>query len=283
MEHRRRHSPAHHPTPCIQLFWQAVSWRRSRDDGYTDPCYTHGTPPKPHGGWGPALTPPYDDVAGILTMLYHCARLQQLSPRSVGLLDSTLAALLAIRTPAGNLPTVYGREDEGLVHWCHGAPGMPALIEAALAARTPTPSPPSQQPAAAASPSSLSRETLLDAAIRAGEIVWTRGLLTKGYGLCHGVSGNAYTFLTLYRITNEPGQLARAHAFASMLHDADLAAAISATDDPQRRGPPGVPDSPQSLMEGSAGVACFLLDLARASEGSAAECRAAFPGWEVPV
>jgi hypothetical protein len=41
----------------------------------------------------------------------------------------------------------------------------------------------------------------LAAALRAGELVWTHGLLKKGPGLCHGVSGNAYALLRLYKTT----------------------------------------------------------------------------------
>lgn len=41
----------------------------------------------------------------------------------------------------------------------------------------------------------------LPAALRAGELVWQQGLLFKGPGLCHGVSGNAYALLRLYKTT----------------------------------------------------------------------------------
>ena len=37
----------------------------------------------------------------------------------------------------------------------------------------------------------------LDAAVDCREVVWDQGLLRKGYGLCHGVVGNAHTFLQL--------------------------------------------------------------------------------------
>ena len=40
----------------------------------------------------------------------------------------------------------------------------------------------------------------LQAAVDAGEVVWKRGLL-KRVGICHGISGNAYVFLSLYRLT----------------------------------------------------------------------------------
>lgn len=47
-------------------------------------------------------------------------------------------------------------------------------------------------------------------ALQCGEVVWHYGLLKKGYGLCHGVAGNAYTFLALYRQTQEAKHLYRA-------------------------------------------------------------------------
>lgn len=44
-------------------------------------------------------------------------------------------------------------------------------------------------------------EKYLNAAVKFADIVWQRGLLTKGYGLCHGVSGNSYTFMSLFQLT----------------------------------------------------------------------------------
>lgn len=47
-------------------------------------------------------------------------------------------------------------------------------------------------------------------AMQCGEVIWHRGLLKKGYGLCHGAAGNAYAFLALYKLTQEPRHLYRA-------------------------------------------------------------------------
>jgi len=44
-------------------------------------------------------------------------------------------------------------------------------------------------------------EKYLNAAVQYADIVWKRGLLTKGYGLCHGVSGNSYAFMSLFQLT----------------------------------------------------------------------------------
>ena len=42
-------------------------------------------------------------------------------------------------------------------------------------------------------------ERLLDAARKAGECVWRLGLLHKGPGLCHGISGGGFSLLALHR------------------------------------------------------------------------------------
>ena len=143
---------------------------------------------------------------------------------------------------------------------CHGAPGLPALIAAAIEA------------------DGDADGALLEAARRAGEVVWERGVILKGNGLCHGVAGNGYAFLSLHRLTGEPEQLERARAFAALLEEPALPEAISRQPDPQRRVR-GKPDSPLSLMEGAAGVLCYLLDVHRAAQG--ASDAEGFPGWEI--
>lgn len=55
----------------------------------------------------------------------------------------------------------------------------------------------------------------LDTAKRSSEVVWKRGLLTKGNGICHGVAGNGYAFLCLKSADATDGQhLNRARGFA---------------------------------------------------------------------
>lgn len=41
-------------------------------------------------------------------------------------------------------------------------------------------------------------------------MIWQYGLLKKGYGLCHGTAGNAYSFLALYSLTQNMKYLYRA-------------------------------------------------------------------------
>jgi len=50
----------------------------------------------------------------------------------------------------------------------------------------------------------------LNAARRFADVIWKRGLLRKGYGICHGVAGNAYGLLCMYQITGEEEYLWKA-------------------------------------------------------------------------
>lgn len=192
-------------------------------------------------------------VVGVLAMLFHCYGVLKVENQQ--LVQATLQKLLSIRFRSGNMPIILGESCDEHVHWCHGAPGLIALLNAAIAVLGDT-------------------DGILSRAVQeAGNVVWQRGVILKGNGLCHGISGNAYTFLSIYRLTGDTNQLKRAEAFATLLTDKRLQQAIRQHHDPQRCVC-GIPDSPRSLMEGSAGVVCFLLDCANPTTAS-------FPGWEM--
>ena len=104
-----------------------------------------------------------------------------------------------------------------------------------------------------------------DAAIEAGEVVWKNGLVKK-VGLADGVAGNAYAFLSLYRLTGESVYKERAKAFASFLyHNATKLVNMEQTS---------AVDNACSLFQGLAGTACLWFDLL-APESSK------FPGYEL--
>jgi len=191
-------------------------------------------------------------VIGVLAMLFHCRSL--LSAESETLIGLLLDRLVGSRFPSGNLPIQVEETRDEHVHWCHGAPGLPGLL------------------AAAAYAFGGSDAKMRKAAFDASEVIWERGVLTKGYGLCHGISGNGYAFLSLYRWTGESAYLQRAQAFAALLYDTAVQQIIRCQTDPQRKVR-GTPDSPRSLMEGDAGVVCFLIDMISPSTSR-------FPGWE---
>ena len=57
----------------------------------------------------------------------------------------------------------------------------------------------------------------LQTALKCGDVVWKRGLLTKGYSICHGVAGNAYTLLVLYQLTGVSQKCSQFYGWRSPL------------------------------------------------------------------
>lgn len=108
-------------------------------------------------------------------------------------------------------------------------------------------------------------EQLLQAAEIASDVVWNRGLLRR-VGLCHGVSGNAYVFLSLYRATGNAKHLFRAMSFASF--------ALDRAESLIKSGEMHGGDHPYSLFEGQGGMAALFFDVVIPSESR-------FPGYEV--
>uniref|UniRef100_A0A8C9WIM0 LanC-like protein 2 n=1 Tax=Scleropages formosus TaxID=113540 RepID=A0A8C9WIM0_SCLFO len=129
---------------------------------------------------------------------------------------------------SGNYPSSLSNETDRLVHWCHGAPGVVHVLLMAHKV--------------------FKEEKYLKDAVDCGEVIWQRGLLRKGYGICHGTAGNGYSFLSLYHATQEKKYLYRACKFAEWCLD---------------YGTHGcrIPDRPYSLFEGMAGAIHYLSDV----------------------
>ena len=84
----------------------------------------------------------------------------------------------------GNYPPIaeeYRDDWNELVHWCHGAPGVVYLLAKAFLV--------------------WKDDRYLAAALRCGELIWNRGLLKKGPGICHGIAG---TYVTIFRPNLRP-------------------------------------------------------------------------------
>ncbi|KAI3686277.1 hypothetical protein L1987_79951 [Smallanthus sonchifolius] len=158
---------------------------------------------------------------------------------------STLFYMIKNRLPSGNYPSSEGSESDRLVHWCHGAPGVTLTLAKAAKA--------------------FGDEELRKAALEAGEVVWERGLL-KRVGICHGISGNAYVFLSLYRLTGDVKFLYRAKAFAAFLHEKS---AMLISQGTMHGG-----DHPFSLFEGVGGMVYLFMDMVEPLE-------ARFPSYEL--
>ncbi|XP_068165350.1 glutathione S-transferase LANCL1 [Antennarius striatus] len=146
-----------------------------------------------------------------------------------------------LKFPSGNYPTSVGDDQDLLVHWCHGSPGVIYMLLQAHKV--------------------FGAPQYLDDALGCGEVVWRFGLLRKGYGLCHGAAGNAYTFLALYRQTQDPKHLYRACMFADWCMNYGKHGCRTA-------------DTPFSLFEGMAGTIYFLADLLQ-------PLKARFPAFEL--
>ncbi len=170
-------------------------------------------------------------VSGILLALLDVHAHVGPLPQEVRIrIHATLEYLHSLRLPSGNYPTRPTKDEaDHLVQWCHGAPGVLLLFVRAY--------------------ESFAEPKYLAWAESAADVVWTRGLLTKGNGLCHGVAGNAYCFLSLYRAAGNDIYLHRARVFALAAQDDFLT---------QHQG---MPDHPYSLFEGHAGLLMLYADL----------------------
>ncbi|CAL1406603.1 unnamed protein product [Linum trigynum] len=187
--------------------------------------------------WGAA-----HGLAGIMHGLMDV----ELTPDEISDVKGTLYYMIKNRFPSGNYPaSEEDRVRDVLVHWCHGAPGITlTFIKAAKV---------------------FGDTDFLEAAMDAAELIWNRGLL-KRVGMCHGISGNAYVFLSLYRMTGNHQFIYRGKAFACFLLDR-AHKLISAGE--MQGG-----DSPHSLFEGIGGMAYLHLDMID-------PLKSRFPGYEL--
>lgn len=178
---------------------------------------------------------------GILYMLLEANK--YLSKDQLKLIRDAINFVESTKYASCNYPSSIGSETDWLVHWCHGAPGvMHMLIKAYQVYRD---------------------KSLFESALQCGEVIWKRGLLRKGFGLCHGIAGNAYAFLHLYQLTRDLRHLYRAGKFAQFYFENRDKIAWRA-------------DSQASLYEGYAGLAYFLSDLLNPSE-------AKFPAFQLTI
>ncbi|KAK1405362.1 Lanthionine synthetase C-like protein 1 [Heracleum sosnowskyi] len=186
--------------------------------------------------WGTA-----HGLAGIMHVLMDL----ELKPDEREDVKATLKYMVNNRLPSGNYPAAEDDKNDVLVQWCRGAPGIAlTLVKAAQV---------------------FEDKEFLEAAIGAAEVVWNRGLLRR-VGICHGISGNAYVFLSLYQLTKNKEFLYRSKAFASYLLDRSHKLISS--------GEMHGGDAPYSLFEGLGGLAYLFLDMVQPTE-------AKFPAYEL--
>ncbi|XP_023939957.2 lanC-like protein 3 homolog [Bicyclus anynana] len=171
-------------------------------------------------------------ISFILQMLLSVPGYLEFNKSAALDIKSTIDFVLSLQTEEGNWPCCMeeiGLAEHKLVHWCHGAPGTVYLMAKAYLV--------------------FKEQKYLNACVKAEEVVWSKGLLRKGPGICHGVAGNGYVFLLLFRLTGD----------VNFLHKAKLFAAFMSSDEFLRDA--RLPDNPESLYEGTAGTVCFLADV----------------------
>jgi hypothetical protein len=172
-------------------------------------------------------------VVGILQMILslHPDELKELEKEGLlTKLRNTINELDAYCLPSGNLDSsihAESKRSDQLVQWCHGAPGHVLLLVKASQV--------------------FQDEVYLEKAKRiALDVIWPRGLLRKGVGLCHGIAGNAYALLAIGRIDMSFRGMAQFFANFALSHLDELE---------------GKPDRPYSLFEGLGGLCTLAIDL----------------------
>ncbi len=193
---------------------------------------------------------------GILYLLMKAAEATGVGkdPALMDLLRRTCEYMVTLQFGTGNFPMSFGGKKDNMVQFCHGAPGaIPALLEAHKLFKS---------------------ESFLSAALKAGETVWTRGILLKGNGLCHGITGNAYMLHSIYAYTADVRWKYRAHMFADASWNEIIQTVVKKHKDPGRISV-GISDTPYSLMEGLGGTVVFYADLLHDTP------EMLFPGYEL--
>ncbi|KAJ3781677.1 hypothetical protein GGU10DRAFT_99905 [Lentinula aff. detonsa] len=186
-------------------------------------------------------------VAGILHVLLMCPA-DMIAPYIPDILQ-TVEWLITYQDDEGNWPTSlkqrYSQRND-LVQWCHGAPGM-LILFATLIRR------------AVRNPELFHLTTpflgsLSEALQRGANIVYHKGLLRKGVGLCHGSGGCVYALLA----ASDAMGLWKNHDssrvyFLRAIHLAHLATSYSQLTLAKEMT---TPDKPWSLYGGVAGMCC---------------------------
>ncbi|KAI0794818.1 hypothetical protein C8Q75DRAFT_747552 [Abortiporus biennis] len=214
-------------------------------------------------------------VAGILQILI-CTPPEIIAPHW-DLVANTARWLVDIQLPDGNWPTKAVRnmfnaqdenEDTQLVQWCHGAPGLLIFLSSLLRRYRQY-----HSPSTLALPHDLMTSTR-NAIMRGGELIYKRGLLRKGVGLCHGIGGNVYALLSVSdALDNGNGYGVGTGEDSLTIHDTrisvwlyravHLAQLATAYDNLTQRGQMNTPDRPYSLYEGLGGMCCAWAEIVR--------------------
>lgn len=120
----------------------------------------------------------FPDAAGILTVLLQCPR--SIIRPHLDLITTTITHLTTLASYNGHLPTSLPAKhrSDSLVQICHGSPGL-LLLLSTFRGKFPN-------------------KYLLDwddVERKASRAIWEEGLVRKGLGVCHGVTGEPACYL----------------------------------------------------------------------------------------
>ncbi|KAL4493681.1 hypothetical protein ABPG72_004174 [Tetrahymena utriculariae] len=177
----------------------------------------------------------------LMNAIKQNPQLKQLQNLNVeNLIQKSILFCASLQMQSGNFPSgIHHKETDFLVQFCHGSPG--AVVPLILASQL------------------FGVQNLLELAKRAGEDIWKFGILKKGFGICHGISGNAYAFVALYNFTKDLKWLYYCFTFLQIQKNKQIMDIISKFDLPDRFIV-GTSDYPFSYMIGLAGDISLFTD-----------------------
>ena len=178
------------PAASTLALARAVVARGARLAG-ADAPYLEWISPNDGGRW---LGFSHGSAGVLFALLRYCPAILDDGAATRARVVATVDRIVAAQFASGNFPAeYYNSTDDVLVQWDHGAPGVATAL--AVAARA------------------LGNSSYLDAARRAMDCTWERGLLTKGLMNCHGIGGTTYAQLFVHKATGDDRYLFRALQF----------------------------------------------------------------------
>jgi len=142
--------------------------------------------------------------------------------------------------------TNYAECSDTLYSWCHGAPAFLILFSTLLRLSADLSHPLILPPTLF--------EKLVTSMKTGADLVYRKGFLRKGVGLCHGVGGSVYALLAVSEILDPSGASNQTHSY--LLRAIELAHLATTYQSLTSSGEMSTPDHPWSLYEGVAGMCC---------------------------
>ena len=174
-------------------------------------------------------------ISGILTVLLYF----HTDIRKAGYdkrVREAISGLFSARMESGNLPiSLNGPKKDVFVQWCQGVPGFVPLIAIAMKVY----------------PQNI--DIYKNYISEVMSVIMEKGLVSKGFGICHGISGNAFSLLCAYREckVDKYDLYAKRFTLFACKPEGDNGADL-------KKKLISKPDHPLSLMEGVSGLGCLL-------------------------